>query len=106
MNLSTLVYTPPCSDAPGAQGPFTAEHLRALQQSGTVQEDTLVMTAAKGPSLLKDVMQMYEQHPPNPSMRCATCRSHAVLDHRMGELVTQTECRVVRLSSDCEHLEA
>ena len=100
MNMSALVLNPPCSDALGAQGPFTAEHLRALQQSGTVQEDTLVMTAAKGPSLLKDVMQMHEQHQANPSMRCVTCRSHAILDHGMGEPVMQTECCVVRLSSD------
>ncbi len=40
-----------------------------LQASGAVQEDTLVMAAAKGPSLLKEVMQMHESHRASPSVR-------------------------------------
>ena len=34
-------------------------------------EDTLVLAAAKGPSLLKDVMQMHEKHRASPSARSA-----------------------------------
>ena len=59
----------------GVQGPFSAEHLKVLQESGAVQEDTLVLAAAKGPSLLKDVMQMYEKHRASPSARSVK-RSH------------------------------
>ena len=29
------------------QGPFSAEHMKVLQESGAVQDDTLVMAAAK-----------------------------------------------------------
>ena len=38
------------------------EHMKVLQQAGTVQDDTLVVAAAKGPSLLRTVMDMCEAH--------------------------------------------
>ena len=51
------------------QGPFSMGHLRALQKLGTVQDDTLVLAAAKGPSLLKDVVKMHDMHQTPPSAR-------------------------------------
>ena len=51
------------------QGPFSVEHLQALQACEAVQDDTLITAAAKGPSLLKEVMQMYESHRASPPVR-------------------------------------
>ena len=48
------------------QGPFSIAHMKALQQAGTVQDDTLVMAAAKGPSLLRTVLDMCEAHRASP----------------------------------------
>lgn len=54
------------------------ELIKVLQSSGTVQEDTLVMAAAKGPSLLREVMQMYEHHKASPAARSGI---HTLLQH-------------------------
>ena len=48
------------------QGPFSIEHMKALQQAGTVWDDTLVMAAAKGPSVLRTVLDMCEAHRASP----------------------------------------
>ena len=60
------------------QGPFSAEHMKVLQESGAVQDDTLVMAAAKGPSLLKEVLLMHEKHKASPSARFVTRSPHAI----------------------------
>lgn len=44
------------------QGPFSVEHVKVLRDTGTIQDDTLIVAAAKGPSLLRHIMEMYEQH--------------------------------------------
>ena len=60
------------------QGPFSMELIKVLQSSGTVQEDTLVMAAAKGPSLLREVMQMYEHHKASPAARSVYIHSYDI----------------------------
>ena len=64
------------------QGPFSAEHMKVLRESGAVQDDTLVMAAAKGPSLLKEVLQMPAQHRASPYARSAARGLRAVTSQK------------------------
>lgn len=77
-SISDCCWTTRVYETLVVQGPFSAEHMKLLQESGAVQEDTLVLAAGKGPSLLKDVLQMYEQHGATlrPGLsKLATCQS-------------------------------